>query len=367
MNAPHVYVHVPFCARRCVYCDFSIAVRRHVPARDYVSALATEVHAAGDASAATTVYLGGGTPSLLGAEGVAEVVRRIRAPRDLAEFTLEANPDDVTPGAAAAWRKSGVTRLSIGAQSFDPGVLAWMHRTHGPDAIGAAVRAARGAGVASISLDLIFALPDALARDLDADIDQVLALEPDHISLYGLTVEPSTPLGRQVKRGAAAAPPDSRYEDEYLRCHERLAQAGFEFYEVSNAALPGRQAVHNSAYWTGAPYLGLGPSAHSFDGATRWWNEPAYSRWSALLAQGQPVITGEETLTGEQRRIERRYLDLRTSRGTLLAVTEADSRARAQEWQTHGWAVLTDGDYGRIRVRLTPMGWLRLDALAASL
>lgn len=364
---PHVYVHVPFCARRCTYCDFAIAVRRTVPVRDYLAALATEVRGAGDAAAARTVYLGGGTPSLLGAEGVTELARKLRVPRALDEFTLEANPENVTRPVVEAWRRAGVTRLSLGAQSFHPAALEWMHRTHDVAATLRAVADARAAGIASLSLDLIFALPSSLGRSVADDLDRLIALEPDHVSLYGLTVEPATPLGRRVRRGAAPAVDEARYEDEYLMAHERLAAAGYAFYEVSNAARPGHEAVHNAAYWKGAPYLGLGPSAHSFDGTARWWNEPAYAAWSALLARGQSPVAGRELLDAPARRLERLYLGLRTAEGAELVALPEAARATVQAWEREGWANVEVTTSNAVRVRLTAAGWLRLDVLAAAL
>jgi len=363
VSARHLYVHVPFCRRRCTYCDFSIAVRRRVPVRDYLAALASEWARTERPAALATVYLGGGTPSLLGADGVARLADLVGAHAGLEEFTLEANPEDVTDEAARAWARAGVTRLSLGAQSFDPGVLAWMHRTHGPDAAAAAVASARRAGIAVVSLDLIFALPDALGRDLDADVDRLLALAPQHVSLYGLTVEDHTPLGRAAARGAVTPAGEQRYEAEYLRLHERLGAEGYRFYEVSNAALPGFEAVHNRAYWRLAPYLGLGPSAHSFDGVARWWNEAAYARWRAALDRGASPVAGREILGPKQRRLESLYLGLRTSDGVLLEEPLAPALAAALSgWSAAGWA-----EVDAPRLRLTPKGWLRLDELAASL
>jgi oxygen-independent coproporphyrinogen-3 oxidase len=363
MSARHLYVHVPFCRRRCVYCDFSIAVRRVVPVGHYLAALAAEWAHADRPAALATVYLGGGTPSLLGAAGVAALAALVGASAGLDEFTVEANPDDVTAEAARVWARAGVNRLSIGAQSFDGRVLEWMHRTHGADAIAAAVARARGAGIATVSLDLIFALPAFLGRRLDDDLDRLLALEPAHVSLYGLTVEDHTPLGRAVARGAVAPAPDGRYAEEYLRIHERLAAAGYHFYEVSNAARPGAEAVHNRAYWRLAPFLGIGPSAHSFDGASRWWNEPAYARWQARLARGEMPVAGREIIGPEQRRLESLYLGLRTSDGIALDEPLAPALAAAVSgWVAAGWAEVESP-----RLRLTPRGWLRLDELAASL
>src|SRR5205814_10560524 len=185
------------------------------------------------------------------------------------EITLEANPEDVTPDHAKAWRASGINRVSLGAQSFDDAVLKWMHRSHDAARIGAAVHALRGAGIDNISLDLIFALPAELQRDWERDLELALSLGPNHLSLYGLTVEERTPLARWISRGAIAAPDDDRYAEEYLLAHLRLAASGYHFYEVSNACRGDAESRHNSAYWSGRPYLGLGPAAHSYDGRAR--------------------------------------------------------------------------------------------------
>lgn len=370
MSARHLYVHVPFCARRCTYCDFSIAVRPRVPADEYLGALEREIARTALPAELDTIYLGGGTPSRLGAEGIARLARTLGLPRPLAEFTLEANPEDVTADAARAWAAAGVTRLSIGAQSFDDRVLAWMHRTHTAQAIPAAVRAAREAGIGSLSLDVIFALPGVLGRDLERDLSCAVACEPDHVSLYGLTVEPGTPLAHQIERGDAAPAPEPRYEEEYLLAQEALERAGYRFYEVSNAARTGHQAVHNRAYWRLVPYLGLGPSAHSFDGTVRWWNEAAYARWVRLLGWDQSPVAGREILSPAQRELERRYLSLRTAEGMELSEPcPAPLDANVRRWVAQGWAKVVPGGPGGMarRVRLTPRGWLRLDALVASI
>jgi oxygen-independent coproporphyrinogen-3 oxidase len=362
----HLYVHVPFCARRCVYCDFSIAVRRAVPVTEFVSAIRRELDVRQIGTAAPeleTLYFGGGTPSRLGADGVARLVDAVLSLTALApaaEVTLEANPEDVTPGAAAAWRAAGVNRLSLGAQSFDDAVLAWMHRTHDVDAIGRAVDVARGAGIHNVSLDLIFALPAQLERSWQADLARALELAPDHVSLYGLTIEPQTPLGRAHRRGQMLDAPEERYEREFLEAHDALVAAGFAHYEVSNYGLPGRCSRHNSAYWSGAAYLGAGPSAHGFDGDTRRWNQSAYVDWLAAVSAGQDPVQGHEHLTAENRSAESIYLGLRTSRGVVLDDREL---ARAAPWIEAGWASAD----GSGRLTLTAAGWLRLDALAADL
>lgn len=363
----HLYLHVPFCARRCSYCDFSIAVRKRIPAEDYVASVRAELAQQGAVGPLETVYLGGGTPSLLPPEAVAALLRSVfeRAPvPDGVEATLEANPEDVTPAAAAAWRSAGINRVSLGAQSFDDRVLRWMHRMHDADRIGAAVATLRRAGIDNISLDLIFALPEALERDWPSDLDRALALEPAHLSLYGLTVEPRTPLARWVSRGATTPSDDERYAEEYLLAHERLFGAGYVFYEVSNAARHGRHSRHNSAYWSGRPYLGLGPAAHSFDGRTRRWNLSAWEAYRRALSEAESPLESEETLTDGQRELEQLYLGLRTVAGlssTVLHRPEHPPNPLATAL-ARGWLVETEG-----RLRCTPEGWLRLDALVGAL
>ena len=362
----HIYLHVPFCARRCSYCDFSIAVRRTVPVEEYLGALDAELRTrfgTREPSEVDTIYLGGGTPSRLGGDGVAQaiaLVERHFRPTGDAEITIEANPDDVTPDAAATWRKAGVNRMSLGAQSFDEGVLTWMHRTHDADTTARAVQTARAAGITNLSLDLIFALPEALHRDFPRDVRHVLNLDPDHISLYGLTIEPRTPLGRWVSKGLTVEQPEEGYESDFLDAHRLLNDAGFEHYEVSNYGKPGHRARHNSAYWSGVPYVGLGPSAHGFDGQVRRWNARHYTDWrDAALTHADP-IEGSELLTADNRVAESVYLGLRSDAG--LPVTPHD-RPFVAPWLDAGWAKIAADD----RLRCTPEGWLRLDALAAAL
>src|SRR2546421_2988427 len=251
----HLYLHVPFCQRRCSYCDFSIAVRKKIPTEEYVDAILREAtpHTAG---VWETIYFGGGTPSLLPPEAIRRLLQELTSVRPTPyaarshaarEVTLEANPEDVTPDNAKAWHAAGINRVSLGAQSFDDRVLQWMHRSHESARIGASVHALRGAGIQNISLDLIFALPDELERDWPRDLEMALALRPNHLSLYGLTVEPRTPLDRWISRGATRPAEDERYAEEYLLAHRRLTADGFQFYEVSNASLPGFRSRHNSA------------------------------------------------------------------------------------------------------------------------
>lgn len=364
MAFQHLYVHIPFCTRRCSYCDFSIAVRKQIPADDFVASITTELKQAGPLESLETVYLGGGTPSLLPHESIRTILLDVlhsTSSLDAVEVTLEANPENVTPNAARAWRAAGVNRVSLGSQSFDDQVLEWMHRTHDAAQIAHAVKHLRDAGIDNISLDLIFALPESLGRDWDRDLDQALALAPSHLSLYGLTVEPRTPLDRWISRGAIQAPSDDRYADEYLRAHDRLGAAGYEFYEVSNAARDGRRSRHNSAYWSGNPYLGVGPAAHSFDGRARRWNHSAWEAYRSVIAAGESPIDSREELSDEQRQLERIYLGLRTAEGIDSSALSRPLPPSSALFE-HGW-LLTDGS----RLRCTPSGWLRLDSLVSAL
>lgn len=380
----HLYFHVPFCVRRCSYCDFSIAVRKRVPVAEYVEAVRAELtllrSSPGSTNAAaplgseatelSTVYFGGGTPSLLPPEAIAALLGVVTpgcqpgldqpTPGLGVEVTLEANPEDVTPDAARAWHAAGINRVSLGAQSFDDDVLKWMHRSHDAARIGAAVHALRGAGIENISLDLIFGLPEELHRNWERDLDMACSLLPAHCSLYGLTVEPRTPLDRWIARGATRAPDDDRYAEEYLTAHRRLTTEDYQFYEVSNAARDGYRSRHNSAYWSGKPYVGLGPAAHSFDGTTRRWNLRAWEAYRRAIAEGRSPVEAEETLTAEQRALESVYLGLRRAEGLPLAALRRLSPP--PHCAAQGWIEVSDG-----RLKCTPEGWLRLDSLVNEL
>lgn len=377
----HIYLHVPFCRRRCSYCDFSIAVRRSIPAAQYVEAVTRErdlLFASGewDDEPIETLYLGGGTPSLLPPDAISELVAyfaagaprfpfpvsRFAGKRGEVEVTIEANPDDVTAAAARRWRQGGVNRVSLGVQSFSPGALRWMHRTHGAGQAGKAVRALRRAGFDNVSLDLIFALPETLRPNLRRDLDKALALEPDHLSVYGLSVEPRTPLARWISRGAIAPSGDERYADEFLLAHEVLTGAGFEHYEVSNYAKPGRHSRHNAAYWSGEPYAGLGPAAHGFAGGIRRWNIAPWAAYDRTVHQGKSPEAGRETLSDEERLLERVYLGLRTNGGVARDLFGAEAQALLEDAMRNGLLERR----GR-RIRATPRGWLALDAIVARL
>jgi len=364
----HLYIHVPFCARRCSYCDFAIAVRREVPSAAFQAAVLREwegwqSHPAwADSPGLDTVYFGGGTPSRLDPSAIEALLAGFRACRPLAadaEITLEANPDDVTPARVEQWARAGINRVSLGAQSFSEAALGWMHRTHDADQIGRAVATVREAGIHNLSLDLIYGLPDSVRRDWTLDLDRALALEPTHISLYGLTIEAGTPLGRWTARGDSPAPSDERAAGEYLEAHASLGKAGYEHYEVSNAALPGFRARHNLGYWNRRPFIGLGPSAHSGFHQTRCWNVREWQEYRIRSEAGQPVRADQEELRADQIELEELYLGLRTTEGISVTTVPAGVLTA---WGEAGWALARGG-----RLRLTALGWLRLDPLVASL
>ena len=367
IGAQHVYVHVPFCARRCSYCDFSIAVRRVVPVSEFIGALRAELRnrfgGADGPMPIQTLYFGGGTPSHLGVSGVEQLVAVMREffswDHAQTEVTLEANPDDVSPASAAAWLSAGITRISLGAQSFDPRVLSWMHRTHTSAQIHTAVDAIRATGFSSWSFDLIFALPAELARQWGRDLELALNATPPHLSLYGLTVEKGTPLGRWTERGEVDPASEQVYEHEFLLAHTEAMRAGLAHYEVSNFARPGHAARHNRSYWAGVPYLGVGPAAHGFDGHARRWNISAYTAWRDAVVAGRDPIAGAERIGPSEAEIEGVYLGLRTTAGLALSAEQARVTA---PWIDAGWAESVGG-----RLRLTPLGWLRLDSLVAAL
>lgn len=362
----HLYLHVPFCARRCSYCDFAIAVRRQVPSRAYGDAVLREWSLWQDHPAWTlgeeidTIYFGGGTPSLLPSDDLERVLDGIRAARAVtpaAEVTVEANPDDVTAERTRRWRGMGINRVSLGVQSFDPAVLTWMHRTHTVADVPKAVSRLREEGFDNVSLDLIFALPPELGRVWSRDVSQALALNPEHLSLYGLTVEERTPLARWMARGEASRSDDETYAREFLEADAALTAHGYEHYEVSNAAKPGFRSRHNSAYWQRRPFIGLGPSAHSGFRDQRQWNIREWVAYQAAVEQGHSPTETVEHLDPDAVALEDLYLGLRVREGVDLDTLPPSI---VSSWITEGWAV-RDG----ARLRLTPEGWLRLDALAA--
>ena len=367
----NVYVHAPFCARRCCYCDFAVEVNRQPDSPGWLSAIRTELESlvtSGElhlASALDTLYVGGGTPSILDPRQVAAlsgVVGRERMRGSGFEWTVEANPESYTGQVARRWAQGGVNRVSFGVQSFSPEALRWMGRLHSAADAEEAVGRARAAGVANLSVDLIFGLPAAVARSWKGDLERTLRLKVPHISLYGLTVEEGTPLARALQEGRTAPAGEGRYRDEYLMAAETLARAGYDHYEVSNFALPGFRSRHNLACWRGAPYLGLGNGAHSYWHRRRWWNERDWHVYRDRVRDSGCARADGEVLGDGQTRLERLWLALRTREGLDAALLGDGAERLVRGWHQEGLARFEDG-----AVRLTPEGWLILDDLTLEL
>lgn len=311
-----VYIHIPFCKRLCAYCDFYKSVRLSY-LEEVVAAMHRELSERRGYlrdQRIETLYFGGGTPSLLSVEQLAGLKRRVEELFDcshLGEVTLEANPDDLTAPYLEGLRKAGFNRLSIGVQSFDDEELRWMNRRHTAQRAEEAVREARAAGFENLTLDLIFGVPGFGEEVLRRNLERVLALEPEHISAYHLTIEPDTALGRKEARGELCAVEESISEREYALVHETLTRAGYDHYEISNYARPGFRARHNSAYWQGREYLGIGPAAHSFDGRSRRWSLDTVESY----ASGGEFRFEQELLTERDRLNEYLMTHLRTAEG----------------------------------------------------
>jgi putative oxygen-independent coproporphyrinogen III oxidase len=315
-----VYVHVPFCARRCDYCDFATWTDRDHLMGEYVDACVADLarRASEQRPPATSVFFGGGTPSLLPADELVRVLDAIDRADD-AEVTVECNPDAVDDEKLATYARAGVNRLSFGVQSMVGPVLRALGRTHDPENVGRAVRMARAAGFARINLDLIYGSPAESPDDWRVSLEGALALEPEHISAYALTIEPGTPLGQAVAAGRQAAPDDDRQADAYLVAEATLGAAGFEWYEVSNWAQPGEACRHNELYWSEGSYLGIGCAAHGHTDGRRWWNVRTPERYIAALREGTTTEAASEMLAPERLAEERFVLALRTRRGAEVA------------------------------------------------
>jgi putative oxygen-independent coproporphyrinogen III oxidase len=370
-----VYVHVPFCATRCGYCDFNTYTAAELTdphgRGGYVGAVLAELALArrvlGDAAPpAQTIFFGGGTPTLLAPGELAEILRAIDDTFGLApgaEVTTEANPESVYPASLAALRAAGFTRISLGMQSAAPHVLATLDRTHTPGRAAQAAREARAAGFEHVSLDLIYGTPGESDDDWRASLDAALAAEPDHVSAYALIVEPGTRLAAQVRRGALPAPDDDALADRYELADATLAAAGLGWYEVSNwAAADDAACRHNLGYWRGGDWWGAGPGAHSHVGGARWWNVLHPSTYAARLADGASPAAGRELLDADTRGVERIMLELRLAEGLALDVLDDTGRTAARQAAADGLAVLADD-----RLRLTLRGRLLADAVVRAL
>ncbi len=297
-----LYLHIPFCAARCHYCDFNTYAGLDSYHEPYVAALADEITRAGaerNRPPVSSVFVGGGTPTVLPRRLLAQLLGACREAFDItedAEITSEANPGTADASLFAALREMGVNRLSMGVQSLDEAELRWLGRIHGADEAVTAYRAARRAGFENINLDFMFGLPGQSIATWQRTLDRAINLGPEHVSLYGLTVEHGTPLYDLVRRGLQAPPDDDRAADFYLLAADRLAAAGYEQYEISNWSRPGRSCRHNLVYWHHAPYLGFGAGAHSFAGDRRWWNVRPVPEYIQRVSSGASPERGSEQI-----------------------------------------------------------------------
>jgi oxygen-independent coproporphyrinogen-3 oxidase len=316
-----IYVHVPFCLTRCGYCDFNAYAGLDHLRNRYVAALVREsALVANDWAdeAVASVFFGGGTPTTLELTDLSSLLAELRARFSVepdAEVTIEANPDTVDEPMLAGLLAAGYGRLSMGAQSFDPRVLASLERVHGPDSVRRAMRDARGAGYANVNLDLIYGAEGETLASWERTLREAIDLGPEHVSAYALTIEPSTALGRRIGRGEARPPDSDLQADMFDLACVLLAEAGYGHYEVSNWARPGFECVHNLGYWERLPYLGLGAGAHSFRDGRRWWNVRPPEEYLALVAGGRVPVGGEEVLEPADAYLEEVFLRLRILAG----------------------------------------------------
>ncbi len=368
-----LYLHIPFCRRKCPYCDFFSITATDQEAASYAELLVRQLRIAEKQDwprPFDTIYFGGGTPSLLPPDAVADILRAAMESFGLsngAEVTLEANPGTVTPQSLAGYLRAGINRLSLGLQSADDRQLAILGRLHDRRDGTAAVQWARQAGFRNISLDLMFALPGQTIADLDRDLDHYLDFAPEHLSCYGLTAEPDTPFHECIASGRLSLPGEEFYAEAFLHVHERLIAAGYEHYEIANYALPGRTCRHNLGYWQRRPCLGIGAGAHSFC-AGQWgsrWHVPAdLEAYRRTLLAGQEPSECLENFDCRSALSETVYLALRTRHGisdrdlqerfgTGLAEAFPEAVAACRPWL---------GNRGG-QWSMSPEGWLLFDRL----
>ena len=370
-----IYIHIPFCRSKCDYCDFYSLAGREDAMDDYLKALSAHICETAPLvrdHIVDTVYFGGGTPSYFGPRRLTELLKLLRKKFRVkadAEVTLEANPDSVDIKSLTALRRAGFNRLSLGMQSADDRELEAIHRIHTFQQVQDAVAAARKAKLKNLSLDLIFGLPGQTLEKWKENLEAAVALEPEHLSCYGLTVEPDTPLGRRTAEGTVQLPDGDAQADCYLWTVERLEQAGYHQYEISNFAKPGRQSRHNMKYWMGREYLGFGPGAHSHIGARRYAFLKDLDGYIRGVTEGAKLLSELEEIPDRERSEEYLMLRLRTSYG----IEEWEYRreyfknfdplaAKLAEYEQQGLATRADR-----RWRLTPRGFLLSNRIIAEL
>jgi oxygen-independent coproporphyrinogen III oxidase len=370
-----IYLHIPFCRQACHYCNFHFSTSLQ-GMNDFVPALLKEMECRSDylgASKVGTVYLGGGTPSLLAPETLKAIIDKIRQVFILEpdpEITLEANPDDMTDRQKLkAWRSAGINRLSVGIQSFFDDDLRWMNRAHDAAQAAESIRLAKEEGFDNMSIDLIYGGPTLPDDHWERNVAEAVRLQIPHLSCYALTVEPRTALDKLIRRHERAEVSPDDQARQLLLLMDWMNQAGYEHYEISNFALPGHRSRHNSAYWRGKPYLGLGPSAHSYDGQSREWNIANNARYIGALADGALPVAEKEQLTPIQQFNEYIMISLRTKEGIdLITVNRRFGQAAADSLQRRALRYLQTGMMIQSEsLVLTKEGKLLADGIAADL
>lgn len=367
-----VYIHVPFCATRCGYCDFNTYTPGELGGANpdgWLEALRAELALAarhlGRIPEIDTVFVGGGTPSLLGGQGLASVLDAIRSHFTLAadaEVTTEANPESTSPQLFEQLRAAGFTRVSLGMQSVAPHVLAVLDRVHSPGRALDAARDARAAGFDHVNLDLIYGTPGETDDDLRRSVDAAIEAQVDHVSAYALVVEDGTALARRVRRGEISAPDNDVLAHRYELIDARLSAAGLGWYEVSNWCLPGGECRHNIGYWNGGEWWGAGPGAHGYVDTTRWWNVKHPNAYAQVLANGVLPVADFERLDSNAQHTEDVMLRVRLRDGLPLAALDDAELRRAQTVIEDG-LLTRDGD----RLILTDPGRLLADAVVRTL
>lgn len=368
-----IYIHIPFCKQKCTYCDFHFSTTFQSYREKMINTLEKEIVLRKDYlmdEPLDSIYFGGGTPSLLTHDELSQLMRTIHENFHVsasAEITLEANPDDITPDSVRMWKEKGINRLSIGLQSFKATDLQWMNRAHSVDEGLKCVKIAQDSGITAISVDLIYGLPDLTIEEWKSHIDTVLQMGVQHISAYCLTVEEKTALHKLVRTHQLKPVGEDEQSDQFLELSKRLKKAGFLHYEISNFGLPGFEAVHNSNYWKGKTYLGIGPSAHSFNGTSRRWNisnNQAYikefgasSTWFQIEKLSKKDQWNELILTG-----------LRTSYGVelnkLMAIHQPTKsfQRKLDQFEKNGWLTIN-----KKLIVLSDEGRLMADHIASEL
>ena len=372
------YVHIPYCVKRCGYCDFNTYTPSELRdggtletvSHDYIDGVLREIDIAFRQAPGSvpTIFFGGGTPSLLPARDLGRVISAIRQKWDVAddcEITLEANPDTVDVAKLQELRAVGFNRVSFGMQSAVPHVLAVLDRTHNPENVERVVSEARDAGFESISLDLIYGSPGESLEDWRISVETALALGIDHLSAYALIVESGTKLAAQIKRGELAMPNDDLMADMYLLVDEMCEKAGLSWYELSNWSKPSHQSRHNVAYWKNSNWWGLGPGAHSHIDGTRWWNLKHPTAYKNALLSLQSPVAEREVLTPQQISDEKAMLSIRMNYGILLADLTADQISRVESYRASGHVNALLWNEGSLQ--LTAQGRLIADRIVREL